>query len=148
MLGAQGLWAGRDLYRATYCDTGPRFIWSHPKDRHPRPTVGFEPPTQGSSDHCARRSNHCTTQAVVVNKYIVFFVILYPVLSVSVAWFNTFITPGVHSMDQCFILMPGPLRGNITTLYRTKYSWAFRSTFSRGISWRTWLDLKKKIIAI
>jgi hypothetical protein len=26
----------------TYCDTGPRFIRSHPKDRHPRPTVGFE----------------------------------------------------------------------------------------------------------
>jgi hypothetical protein len=26
----------------TYCDTGPRFIWSHPMDRHPRPTVGFE----------------------------------------------------------------------------------------------------------
>jgi hypothetical protein len=25
MLGAQGLWAGRDLYRATCCDTGPRF---------------------------------------------------------------------------------------------------------------------------
>jgi hypothetical protein len=40
----------------TYCDTGPRFIWSHPKDRHPRSTVGFEPPTQGSSDLCARRS--------------------------------------------------------------------------------------------
>jgi hypothetical protein len=34
----------------TYCDTGPRFIRSHPKDRHQRPTVGFEPPTQGSSD--------------------------------------------------------------------------------------------------
>jgi hypothetical protein len=27
----------------TYCDTGPRFIPSHPKDRHPCPTVGFEP---------------------------------------------------------------------------------------------------------
>jgi hypothetical protein len=24
----------------TYCDTGPRFIRSHPKDRHQRPTVG------------------------------------------------------------------------------------------------------------
>jgi hypothetical protein len=47
----------------TYCDTGPRFIQSHPKDRHLSPTVGFEPPTQGSSDHCARRSNHCATQA-------------------------------------------------------------------------------------
>jgi hypothetical protein len=42
MLGAQGLWAGRDLYRAnTYCDMGPRFSLSHSKDRHPRPTVGF-----------------------------------------------------------------------------------------------------------
>jgi hypothetical protein len=30
----------------TYCDTGPRFIWSHTKDRHPRPTVGFETGTQ------------------------------------------------------------------------------------------------------
>jgi hypothetical protein len=29
MLGAQGLWAGRDLC----CDTGPRFFRSHPKDR-------------------------------------------------------------------------------------------------------------------
>jgi hypothetical protein len=38
----------------TYCDTGPRIIRSHP-------TVGLEPPTQGSSDHCARRSNHCAT---------------------------------------------------------------------------------------
>jgi hypothetical protein len=27
----------------TYCDTGPRFKVSHPKDRHPRLTVGFEP---------------------------------------------------------------------------------------------------------
>jgi hypothetical protein len=27
----------------TYCDTGPRFIQSHPKDRHPCPTVGFGP---------------------------------------------------------------------------------------------------------
>jgi hypothetical protein len=47
----------------TYCDTGPPFIRSHPKDRHPCPTVGFEPPTQGSSDLCARRSNHCATPA-------------------------------------------------------------------------------------
>jgi hypothetical protein len=39
---------------------------SHPKDRHLRPTVGFAPPTQGSSDHCARRSNHCATQAGLV----------------------------------------------------------------------------------
>ena len=38
----------------TNCDTGPRFTRSHTKDRHPCPTVGFEPPTQGSSDHCAR----------------------------------------------------------------------------------------------
>jgi hypothetical protein len=31
------------------CDTGPRFeLWSHPKDHQPRPTVGFEPATQGS----------------------------------------------------------------------------------------------------
>jgi hypothetical protein len=37
----------------TYCDTGPRFIRSHSKDRHPRPTVGFEPGTQGSLDLCA-----------------------------------------------------------------------------------------------
>jgi hypothetical protein len=29
MLGAQGLWAERDISRAT----GPRFFWSHPKDR-------------------------------------------------------------------------------------------------------------------
>jgi hypothetical protein len=48
----------------TYCDTGPRFRRSHLKDRHLRPTVGFEPLTQGSSDHCARRSNHCATQAI------------------------------------------------------------------------------------
>jgi hypothetical protein len=27
----------------TYSDTGPRFIQSHPKDRHLLPTVGFEP---------------------------------------------------------------------------------------------------------
>jgi hypothetical protein len=35
MLGAQGLWAGRDLYRATHAvrDTGPQFFRSHPKDR-------------------------------------------------------------------------------------------------------------------
>ena len=63
MLGAQGLWAGRNLYRAnTYCDTGPQFKRSHPKDRHPRPTVGFEPPTQGPSDLWARRSIHCATR--------------------------------------------------------------------------------------
>jgi hypothetical protein len=46
----------------SYCNTGPRFIRSHPKDRDPRPTVGFEPPTQESSDLCARRSNHCATR--------------------------------------------------------------------------------------
>jgi hypothetical protein len=34
MLGTQGLWAGRDLYRATPAVTqGPRFFQSHPKDR-------------------------------------------------------------------------------------------------------------------
>jgi hypothetical protein len=35
------------------CETGPRFWRSYPKDRHSRPTVGFEPGTQGSSDLCA-----------------------------------------------------------------------------------------------
>jgi hypothetical protein len=50
----------------TYCDTGPQFIRSHRKDRHLHPTVGFEPPTQRSSDHCARRSNHCATQAASI----------------------------------------------------------------------------------
>jgi hypothetical protein len=34
----------------TYCETGPRFIRSHLKDWNPRPTVGFEPATQGLSD--------------------------------------------------------------------------------------------------
>jgi hypothetical protein len=34
---------------------GPRFIIrSHLQDRHPCPTVGFEPGTQGSSNLCAR----------------------------------------------------------------------------------------------
>jgi hypothetical protein len=37
----------------TYWDTGPRIIRSHPKDRHPRPTVGVEPGMQGPSDLCA-----------------------------------------------------------------------------------------------
>jgi hypothetical protein len=37
----------------TYCDTGPRFIRSYPKDRYPSPTVGLEPGTQGSPDLCA-----------------------------------------------------------------------------------------------
>jgi hypothetical protein len=36
-----------------YCDTRPRFIRYHPKDRHSRPTVGFEPVTQGPLDLCA-----------------------------------------------------------------------------------------------
>jgi hypothetical protein len=49
----------------TYYDTGPRFLRSHPKDRHLRPTVGFEPPTQGSSDHCALRSNHNATHVAL-----------------------------------------------------------------------------------
>jgi hypothetical protein len=60
MLGAQGLLAGTDLYRAI--PIGLQFIRSHPKDRHQRPTEGFEPLTQGSSYHCTRRSNHCATQ--------------------------------------------------------------------------------------
>jgi hypothetical protein len=34
----------------TYCDTGPLFIQSHPKDRHPCSTVGFELTMEGSSD--------------------------------------------------------------------------------------------------
>jgi hypothetical protein len=37
----------------TYCDTGPRFIRSRPRDLHPHPTVGFQPGTQGSPDLCA-----------------------------------------------------------------------------------------------
>jgi hypothetical protein len=37
----------------TYCDAGPWFIRSNAKDRHARPTVGFEPGTQGSPDLCA-----------------------------------------------------------------------------------------------
>jgi hypothetical protein len=37
----------------TYCETGPSFIRSHPKDRHLRSTLGFESATQGSADHCA-----------------------------------------------------------------------------------------------
>jgi hypothetical protein len=32
---------------------GPPFIQSHPKDRHPHPTVGIEPGTQGYPDLCA-----------------------------------------------------------------------------------------------
>jgi hypothetical protein len=34
-LGAQGYWAGRNLYRfiQVCCDQGSRFFWSHPKDR-------------------------------------------------------------------------------------------------------------------
>jgi hypothetical protein len=36
----------------TYCDTQHWFIRSHPKDRYPRPTMGFEPAMQGSSDLC------------------------------------------------------------------------------------------------
>jgi hypothetical protein len=55
----------------TYCDTGTRFIWSHPKDWHLRLTVGFEPPSQGLSDQCSRRSNHCTTQATFKDHEIV-----------------------------------------------------------------------------
>jgi hypothetical protein len=56
----------------TYCNMGPWFIRSHPKDRHPSPTVGFEPPTQGSSDLCARRSNHCAFRAVDISLKIFF----------------------------------------------------------------------------
>jgi hypothetical protein len=52
----------------TYCDTGPRFIRSHLKDRPPRPKVGFEPPTQGSSDLCTRCSNHCAKWATLPEK--------------------------------------------------------------------------------
>jgi hypothetical protein len=40
----------------TFCDTGPRSIQSHPKDWHPRPTLVFEPATQGSSDLCTAAS--------------------------------------------------------------------------------------------
>jgi hypothetical protein len=44
---------GEDSFTShTYCDTGPRFIRSHPKDRHPRRTLGFELVTQGSADLC------------------------------------------------------------------------------------------------
>ena len=46
---------------------GPRIIRSHPKDRHPRCTKGFKPPTQWSSDLWARRSNHCATWAAWTN---------------------------------------------------------------------------------
>jgi hypothetical protein len=37
----------------TYCDTGPWFLRSYPKDQHPHPTVGFESVMQGSSHFCA-----------------------------------------------------------------------------------------------
>jgi hypothetical protein len=70
MLGTQGLRAGRGLYRAAPTATqGLGFIRSHPKDRHPQPKLGFEPPTQGSSDLCPRRSNHCATQVTFVKYF-------------------------------------------------------------------------------
>jgi hypothetical protein len=33
-----------------FCDKSPRFIQSHPKDRSPCPTAGFEPALQEPSD--------------------------------------------------------------------------------------------------
>jgi hypothetical protein len=36
-----------------HCDMGPQFIWSHLKDRHPCPTLVFEPGMQGSPDLCS-----------------------------------------------------------------------------------------------
>jgi hypothetical protein len=38
-------WIITYMYKIEY--TGPRYILFHLKDRHPRPTVGFEPGTQG-----------------------------------------------------------------------------------------------------
>jgi hypothetical protein len=32
----------------TYCHKGPQYIQSHPKNRNPRPRMGFKPGTQGS----------------------------------------------------------------------------------------------------
>jgi hypothetical protein len=43
----------------TYCE--------HMKDRHPCPTVEFDPPTPGSSDLCTRRSNHWAMRATNFN---------------------------------------------------------------------------------
>jgi hypothetical protein len=45
----------------TYCDTGLRFVCSHSKDWHLRPTLGFEPDTQGSPNRLC--CNHCVMQA-------------------------------------------------------------------------------------
>jgi hypothetical protein len=62
----------------TYCDTGPRFIRSHLKDRHPRPTVGFEPGTQGSPGLCASalttapRGRLLSMKHIVIVKYEVY----------------------------------------------------------------------------
>jgi hypothetical protein len=63
MLGAQGLWAGRDLYRATPTATRDLGLYGLIRKTGTHVPVGFEPPTQGSSDLWARRSNHCATRA-------------------------------------------------------------------------------------
>jgi hypothetical protein len=65
MLGAQGLWAGRDLYRAT--PTATRDLGLHGLIRKTGthvPQWGSNPPTEGSSDLWARRSIHCDTRAL------------------------------------------------------------------------------------
>jgi hypothetical protein len=61
MLGAQGLWAGRDFHRAT--PTGTRDLGLYGLIRKTGthiPQRDSNPPTQGSSDLWAQRSNHCT----------------------------------------------------------------------------------------
>jgi hypothetical protein len=55
---------------------GPRFIRSHPKKRHLRPTVGFEPGMQGSPDPCASALTTTPRGWLCVSEYIVVCILL------------------------------------------------------------------------
>jgi hypothetical protein len=54
ILGVQGNWAGKDLYRITCCNIGPPFFWFHPKD-HPTPFSGLLRHTRGCGGYILTR---------------------------------------------------------------------------------------------
>ena len=53
----------------TYCDTGSRFMRSHPKDLHPRPTMRFEFESSEISELCVINMSVSLNMATILNIY-------------------------------------------------------------------------------
>jgi hypothetical protein len=94
----------------TYCDIGPQFIRSHQKDRHPRPTEGFEPGTQGSPLRQAGRKENLKKWAIQMYtrwhvQYESFFSSTFTFTYISMKW-NLLVKRMVASRERIALILP------------------------------------------